>query len=356
MTEQSASEEPAEPRRALSRRVGIGAGVLLGTVALGAVIGEFIAGDPPAPSRDLATSRLPAVEVGDLLAAPDADPEDLDEPRGVGSKQAGLALLAVSEVDRVKDGDRLRRAPEGGRLLAFRVGDWTCGSPPCAAWTTLAPVVSVDGTSQPFPEEGDTFVVVLPPGAVDVDVVVEADGYRQSLSLVDPDADGAENIALLADRDAENRVRLAQTFELGERTSVPLDDGTGVQTDSFVRVVNVVYAQRRFFLNGGAPSGPGKAFLIVNAFYAYAGREGQNVFGLDEVRFVTDDGTEYPARDLDPAPETALLGFELPARVTTGTFVIGGSVERASTTGVPYTSTLDEARIPIDVGSEQDPG
>ena len=91
-------------------------------------------------------------------------------------------------------------------------------------------------------------------------------------------------------------------------------------------------------------------FLIVNAFYSYADRQGQNVFGPDEARFVDNEGTEYVARDLDPAPATALLGFEIPARITRGELVLGGTVDRTSTTGVPYTSTLAEHRTPVNVG------
>ena len=349
MSEKPDGLPPPEPRHARYRTLGIGAGVLVGTILLGAIIGEVIAGDPPAPSRELATSRLQAIGVGDLLLAPAADPEPLEKTRGMGSKRAGISLIAVSQVDRVKDGDALRRAPDGGRLLAFRVGDWVCELQPCENWTSLGALIDVDGSTQPLPEGGDTFVVVLPPGSQDVDLVIEADGFEQSLSLIDPVEDGDRNIALLAARDTEKRVRLAQNFQLSERTSIPLDDGTGTPTDSFVRDVNVVYAQRRFFLDGAVPVGPSKAFLIVNAFYAYLGRDGQNVFGLDEARFVADDGTEYPARDLDPAPETGLLGFEIPARLTGGTFVIGGTVDRISTTGVSYTSTLAERRVRIDV-------
>jgi hypothetical protein len=237
----------------------------------------------------------------------------------------------------------------GGRLVAFRLGDWTCEQPPCADWRSLEPTVDVDGDSLPLPDRGDTFVVVAPPGSTRIDLVIEADGYPQAVSLTGGD-DGADNIVVLSERDREHKVPMDQTFRLVERTSIALDDGAGGRTDRFERDVRVEYAQLRFFLHGDVPTGPGKAFLVVNAYYSYVGRTGQFVLGPGEVAFVDADGTRYEPRDLDPAPDKGLLGFEVPATVRSGTLVIGGTRDQVSTTGVPYVSTLQEQRVPITLG------
>lgn len=335
--------------QAWRRRVAISALVAGLTIAIGAVLGTLLVSGSPSPTRNGTIARLAPITPGSLVLDPAASPEELDEPRGMGSLHAGVALLALSEVDEVRTEDGRRRPPEGSRLLAFEVGDWTCEVRPCESWRSLKPSVVVDGTAEDLPEGGDTFVIALPPGTREVELAVDADGYEQSLSLVD-DTSGSGNIVLLAEEGAERKVVLRKTFRLGERTSIVLDDGAGGGTDVFEREVGVDYAQLRFFLHGATPSTPGRAFLVVNAYYTYAGREGRFILAPGEVVFTDDDGKRYAGRDLDPAPEKGLLGFEVPASLRSGTFVVGGSVDKVSSTGVPYVSTLQEHRLPLTVG------
>lgn len=333
------------------RRVVVGAAVAVGAVAVGGVLGVVLAGGTPDRPPSAAVRTLPPLLPGALVEASGASPERLDHPVGLGSLHAGVALLASSEVDQVRTPDGRHRAPEGSSLLVFRVGDWTCEDQPCDGWRSLAPTVVIDGESRGFPDRGSTFAVVVPPGSTSVDLVVEADGFRQALDLVDGEP-GPDNIALLAEHDAERRVPLAASLTVVERTSVPLDSPAGGQTDVFSRQVGVEYAQRRFFLHGSVPSSPGTAFLVVNAYYSYAGQAGRYVLGPGEVAFVGDDGTRYEARDLDPSPDRGLLGFEVPATLTSGSLEIGGSTDKVSTTGVPYVSTLEGRRLPIDLDDQ----
>lgn len=331
------------------RRVAISVAVAVGTIAIGAVIGTLLVSGTPSGTRSAAIARLEPIAPGAVVLAQDASPDELDEPLGMGSQHAGVAVLAVSDVDEVRTPAGRRRASEGSTLLAFQVGDWACEVQPCTSWTTLEPSIVVDGESQELPEGGDTFVVVLPPGSEDVELTIDADGYAQSVSLSDESA-GAGNIVLLATKDTEERTPLGQTYRLGERTSIVLDDGAGRQSDLFERDVTVAYAQLRFFLGSTTPSSPRRAFLVVNAYYSYAGRQPKFVFAPGEAVFVGEDGTRYDARDLDPSEGKALLGFEVPATLRSGTFVVGGTTEKTSTTGVAYTSTLQELRLPIEVG------
>jgi hypothetical protein len=328
------------------RRLLVAAGVAGGAIAVGAVLGLLLAGGDSGPSRSEEIAKLPALAPAEVVAAPRASPERLDEPRGLGSLHAGVALLAVEEVDEVHTVDGRRRAPEGSTLLAFRVGDWTCEEEPCAPWRSLAPALELEGAAKPLPAVGDTFVAVLPPGAEAVDLVVEADGYTQSISLTE-DAIGPDNIVLLADDDRPGRVPVDETFRLVERTSVALDDGAGGLTDRREREVGVEYAQLRFFLHGTVPSSPRRAFLVVNAYYSYPGRAGTFILAPGEVVLEDEDGNRYDARDVDPSEAHGLLGFEVPATLRSGTLVIGGSLDKVSTTGVPYVQTLPEQRVPI---------
>jgi hypothetical protein len=331
------------------RRAVIAAGVAGAAVLVGAVLGILLAGRTPGPSQSAAVARLTPLPAGALVGAPGAAQHELDDPVGIGSLRAGVAVLALDEVDQVRTVAGRRRAPEGSSLVAFRLGDWTCEAEPCAPWRSLHPQVVVDGEGRDFPDTGDTFVLVVPPGSDTVDLVVDEDGFRQSISLTDG-RPGADNIALLAERGTERRVPLNQTFPVTEHTSVALDDGAGGRADTFTREVGVEYAQLRFFLHGEVPSAPDKAFLVVNAYYSYAGQSGRFVLGPGEATFIDADGNRYDARDLDPAPDKGLLGFEVPATVRSGVLEIGGSTDKVSTTGVPYVSTLAGRQVPISLG------
>ncbi len=345
-----AAELMDEPGRlGWRRRVALGAVVVVAAVAVGGLLGVMLAGGTPDRPPSSVVRTLPPLAPGALVEVPDATPQRLDEPIGLGSLHAGVALLARSEVDQVRTADGRRRAPAGSRLLAFRVGDWTCEDQPCEGWRSLSPTVVVEGDSRNLPDRGSTFVVAVPPGSATVDLVVAADGFRQAIDLVAAEP-RPDNIALLAQRDLERRVPLGASFTVAEHTSVPLDSGSGGRTEVFQRQVGVEYAQRRFFLHGAVPSSPRTAFLVVNAYYSYAGRSGRYILAPGEVAFVGDDGTRYEARDLDPSPDQGLLGFEVPATVVSGILEIGGSTDKVSTTGVPYVSTLEGRQLPIDVG------
>lgn len=108
------------------------------------------------------------------------------------------------------------------------------------------------------------------------------------------------------------------------------------------------YYQRRFFLNGQTPSSPTKVFLVVNSYYSYVGRSTKYVV-IEEATFVDKRGTEYPARDLDPREDKALIGFEIPSDVTSGTFRLGGSTTKIASTGATYTSTLTDLEVELDL-------
>jgi hypothetical protein len=333
-------EEPAV------RQVGLWGLILIGTVVVGAIIGTILGGGGGGSSgaSEPITGFRPAA-TGELIDAPKAQPKALDEPRGMGAQKAGIAIVAMSEVDSVQTSTGKRNAPAGSRMIAFRVADWQCETDPCDGWSTLDPVIDIGGTQANLTPKDDTYVVVVPPGTDEVSLVIDADDIAQSLSLLDEDSDG-DNIALLAAKGLTDAVPIHQSFRLPERTSIQLTGPDGQLTDTFFRTVNVGEAQRHFFFNGATPQNPADCFLVITVAYTYDGQQQQSAFDPAEVTFVA-NGTTYKARDLDPSEDRALLGFEVPTSLKKGVFTLGGVVSKVSTTGVPYDTTLATKQIKV---------
>lgn len=327
------------------RLLSIFGGGFVGLEVLAFVIAQVLVGGNPAPARSAAIAQLKPFTSGVVVLAPDAKPTLLHHPLGMGSFHAGVAVKALSDVDQVQTRSGLRRAPDGSTLLAFRLGDWTCETTPCESWESLTPKLVVNGTTTPLPDGGNTFVVVVGPGVEDVAVTIDADGFGQSVSLFN-DSVGQNNILLLGQPGREKQLALNKALRLTEHTSIGLQSSTGTVANTFERDFTVEYAERRFFFNGAVPSGPRKAFLVVNTYFSYPGQT-QRYVPLDEVTFVDRNGIRYAGRDVDPDPAVALLGFEIPADITGGTLVIGGTTDKTSTNGTPYTSTLAVAKVPI---------
>lgn len=322
--------------------------VLVATVAVGAVIGTALGsgGDGKGGGSTSLVGLRPAI-VGELIPAPKATPEKLENPRGMGSKTAGIAVLALGKVSSVETEHETRRAPEGSRMIAFRVGDWACEIEPCDGWSALDPKVSIDGQESSLEEGASTYVVVIPPGTDDVTLEIDADGFGQSLSLLD-DGKG-QNITLLAKQGQLEPVLIQQRFRLAERTSTPLTGPDGLPTDTFYRSVSVGTAQRHYFLADLVPSAPQNAFLVVTAAYTYDGQTQSVAFDPAEIAFVLPGGRSIPARDLDPAPDVVTIGFEIPASAKGGNLTFGGEFARRSTTNVEYTAALEMHRIKVDL-------
>lgn len=332
------------------RRIGLPVAIFVGTVAVGALIGSQLGIDAAGSSGSSAVSRMEALAPGTLEELPKALPEELDDPRGIGSEKAGVAVLAASEVDSIQTGDGRRRAPDGGMLVVFKVGDWSCETEPCTSWRTLEPQIKSGGLVKDLPDSGDTFVIALPAGTADVRLVVDDAGYPQSVSLLDDDP-GSRNIALLAQKDPTKKVTLNKAYRLDEHTSIQFKGTDGTLVDQFVRNATVGYAQRRFFFSDDLrPSKPSRALLVVTAAYTYPGNTQRYAFNPSEATFLDEDGRSYPALTEPIQAGSSLLGFEIPASVRSGTLVLGGSTQKTASNGVPYTSEVSELRQRITFG------
>lgn len=330
------------------RRIGLPVAVFLGTVALGALIGTQLGVDAGSGGSPAGFSRLEALAPGTLEALPDASPSPLADPYVIGSRTAGITLRAVSEPDSVETADGSRRAPDGGSLVVFAVGDGACEDQPCKPWTSLAPKLQVDGLLKDLPGKGDTFVIAVPAGTSELRLVVDDAGYRQSVSLLDRDP-GSKNITLLARKDATRKITLSKTYRLTEQTDIQFRETNGALVNTFVRDATLDYVQRRFFYGDERPSTPGRALLVVSTSYAYPGKTQRYAFGSTEVSFVDSRGRSYPVTGA-PAAGSSVLVFEIPASVTSGSLVFGGSTSKTAANGVPYTSTLSVAKVPLKLG------
>jgi hypothetical protein len=243
-----------------------------------------------------------------------------------------------------------RSAPEGGRLLAFKLVDWPCERESCRSWSQLGLKLDVGGDERKLPTASgsDTFVVAVPAESTDVDLVLEADKMTQSISLVDAEP-APGNVEVLA---RSGRVdRIGERFTLVERTSEELDYGS-IVTDTVPRDVRVSRAELGFFTAHGRPASPSQAFLRLRAEYTipYGSSTGPFAFDLQEVRFVARDGTVYEPRDIDEGPGLDAV-FEVPAGLRGGTFRLGGdSYPTTAGDGSPITRTLGEHKIPVTFG------
>jgi hypothetical protein len=337
------SEPEVKARR--SRRLAIAvvaAGVVVAATVGGVLVLAMASGEE-AHKRPAAASVRRA-EGTELLAAPEVSPQVASGTFAMGARKSGVRIEGLSEVDTVGTGDDELAAPKGGRLIAFRLGDWTCDYTPCNPWRTLHLSVAVGSDDvRPLPAGAGTFVVAVPADASSVDLVTSANGYPQRLSLLDG-APGPDNIAVLARKDVSDKID--KKFRATERTSIALIDGTGPGSNLFYRQVKVESAALWFFLDGKRPSSPDKAFLHVVQEYSQLG-EDNYVYSLSEVEFIAADGTRYRGRDLDPRKGITDIAFEVPADTVSGTYVMGGSYRAVSTIGTPYTGVVETTRIPI---------
>lgn len=294
--------------------------------------------EPPPPATvgaviAAATTAVPAAEPGLAMAA----------------AAGGVRVARLGEVETVGSGEDERSAPEGGRLLAFRLTDWPCERESCRSWSQLGLKLAVGGEQRRLPAAGgvDTFVVAVPAEVTDVDLVLRADKLSQSISLLTGEP-GPENVEVLA---RSGRVdRIGERFTLTERTSEAFDYGS-VVTDTVPRDVKVTRAELSFFTVHGRPSSPQRAFLKLRAEYTipFGPSAGQPyAFDLREISFVARDGTRYAARDIDEGAGVNAV-FEVPADLRGGTFRLGGSYATSSN-GLAFTRTVAERRIPVSFG------
>jgi hypothetical protein len=278
-----------------------------------------------------------------VLDAPDATVPAVPRVVAMGSASGGVRLAGFRVVDTVtRDGEELT-APEGGRLVAFRLAEWNgCESPPCRSWTRLDLRVEIAGATRRLPSGGPTFVVALPRGTSDADLVYRdpVDGFRQSLSLRTGRPTG-ENIVVLARPRAERAVRIGRSFTVIDSYSPPLP---GLGRDELTRFVRVRSAELFFTDDRRRLTDPGRAYLRIDADFTSPVDPTPYRFRDELLAFTGPDGTPYPPIDLDPGEgaQDRDVVFEVPGSIRGGRLTIGGTygAEAGYSGGVGVTITI----------------
>jgi len=345
---------PPQPRPRSSKRtwIAVGAAVLLIVLAVTAGVSGALSGedsDPkePASGQVRDDPEAPNATGTELMTAPGTFPATLDRYSTMGARNAGVELLGLSEVFSVGSGEDEIGPPTGGSLIAFQLGSGVCDVADCKSWRTLDLSVAVNGTRRPLPstKTEDTFVVAAPLGTVSVDLVMTANGYTQTLSLLDG-SPGPKNIAVLGGH-ASVYGSINKKFSADSTSSIALTNASGPGSNQLRRHVRVKYAALWFFWRGHRPSSTRNAFLVVEHRYTQNGVNNASVYTSGTMVFVAADGKRYRGRDLDPRAQFVDTVFEVPASTTRGAVVFGGRESQTSTTGTPYTETVENHRVPI---------
>jgi hypothetical protein len=253
-----------------------------------------------------------------------------------------VSLTALSHPDTVHVDGRTLAAPQGGRLIAFRLGRWDCGSDTsCGRGESVR--VEVDGTPRRLRGAGP-YVVAVPSEASAADLVMKANGITQRISLLTGKA-APGNIQVLGRTDRE--LHLNRRFDVSQSTSIRIYYIDG-HDGSYQHTLNVTVkeAQLDYFLAGQTPRDPRHAFLFVNSWYTHQEdpEKQHHRWAFDEsvLTFVGRDGTRYPARDLTEHKSYATQVFEVPASLTGGRLVIGGPrwIPQTADDGTPYSMRI----------------
>jgi hypothetical protein len=126
------------------------------------------------------------------------------------------------------------------------------------------------------------------------------------------------------------------------------DDGT--PDSSLVRDVTLRSASLSFFLGDNEPPSVRKAFLVVDASFTLACRPGERyTIFADEMDFRGDDGITRNATPFEGEVDGVEVGmvFGVPANVTGGTLLLGGTKVAFPGTQNEYTVTLDSYEVPF---------
>jgi hypothetical protein len=304
------------------------------------------------PKGELKLPTPPPANGDELVAAVAFSPElpELDSTPVMGSISVGVRLTRLGEVERFGSGDEARTAPAGGKLIGFTVADGPCSQSKCSSWTSAGLTVAVSGaTTRTLPSDnGDTFVVAVPSGAASVDLHMTRDGYSQSISLLDG-RPGSRNLRYFERVDHAYR-DLKKVVKATERFSIPLTwKGNSQPSRNYPITMYVNWTALYFELYDTRPSSPANAFLYFDIDYTSSEfpRRANKTVNCSYLSFNSSTGARYKARDLDKRDKYSYCAFEVPATLTGGSLVIGGTTTRTSTLGNRYRDTIPTRRVSV---------
>jgi hypothetical protein len=263
---------------------------------------------PPAPKDILA-----AVALGPTKAPPAVrDAKMVAKDESVTLERAGV-------VARYGRGDDARAAPDGQRLLAFRVavGAGDIGNTPVPG----ALSVSVDGAAGravPPTEGADGYVVLAVAPSSRVELILDDGGVKQTLAVPGGER-GNDNIAVL--------LRTHRGVAIGKSASVPVRLSRAGESSNLTFHTTVRSAALDYWLPqypGSHPAKPSNAMLSVDVAYTDTTAPGKT-YGWDAalLKLKLPGGTSVPARNV-ATKDHVFNVFEVPAGFTSGTLLITG--------------------------------
>jgi hypothetical protein len=243
----------------------------------------------------------------------------------MGAQSETVTLVAAGEIARYGTGDSARSAPAGKKLVAFQVksaaGDVNSDA-------TATPKLTIaGGASRSLPQLSgdDQWIVAAVPSAGGAALTLDADGYKQSLSLPDGKP-GSGNLAVLARR--HNSAFLFRSFNVSVKAS---EKGASANLTLHGRL-NLV--SLNFWVPGHTnvhASSPRNGMLTADASYTRKGSSKRFGFDPKLLRLKLPDGRTLGARNVAGSGHVDDV-FEVPAGFTRGTLQVTGSYKSGKVT------------------------
>jgi uncharacterized protein DUF2510 len=290
--------------------------------------GSALAVPPPQPARP------------DTLVAADLGAETLsDAPAGavMVALRGGVKLTKVGQIGRYGTGDAARGAPPGRRLVAFTYmyvpGQVANNSP---APNQLGVSVNGGAARRLPPVKGTQAVVVAVPNNGRADLVLDADGVRQTLALPSG-APGTRNLAVL------RRTSIDATVAVNRPISFRFNRPGNVTT--LAGTLTVTHALLGYWTDDGQHhASDGNHALLWMDFRFQAPHQARET-GVDAplLKLTPAGGQSIVAKDVDPTSRVFAV-FEVPATFAKGTVTISGSES-----GNPAISVVTPISFPVTI-------
>jgi hypothetical protein len=251
--------------------------------------------------------------------------------------RGGVKLTRIGQVDRYGTGDAARSAPAGHRLVAF-----TYTSVPGQVANNAPPPnqlgVSVNGGAvRPLPQvKGTQAVVVAVPDSGHADLVLDADGVKQTLALPSG-APGPSNLAVLrrTSIDATVSVNRPITFKFNRAGNMSTLAGT----------LTVTHALLGYWTDDGQHHATDGNHALLWMDCRFQAPHQANETGIDAplLKLTPAGGRPITAKDVDPTNRVFAV-FEVPADFAKGTVTISGGES-----GNPAISVMTPVSFPVSI-------
>ncbi len=344
-----ATELPAPVRK--SSRAALLAGATVVALVVGGVAAAMTLtgddndkdpGSTPTSQTPDEPSGAPPASGTELVSDSAAKPPKAGGVFAMAARRSGVRVTHVGDVTETGSGDAARSAPEGGRLISFRLGEWACDEKPCTPWSEAGLSVRVGTDVRPLPTGGPTYVVAVPAGTPDVELTLVADKVTQTLSLPDGEP-GADNFRVLA-RDSRT-LTLGKRFNLTENTSPGVDYGDGQARPSVRRQAVLRSVSLEYFIGAQAAPGPGRAWLRVRADFTRPQISNKVIpFRAEEIQLRLPSGRVVSAKDFDDSTDVN-IAIEVPADLDRAVLIFGGTRQATG-----YTVNIPTHEVKLELG------